>query len=91
MPRLLLSLAAIMAVLSVDFSPVQAQIGEGPWCAVVSLGKGFVHWDCRYRTIEECVPNVLAGNRGFCNNNPRWEPPAVRPRVHHRKRHARVH
>ena len=92
MPRLLLlSLAAFMAVLSVDVRPVQAQVGPAPWCAVVSLGKGSVYWDCRYRTIEECVPNVIAGNRGFCNHNPYWEPPAVRPRAHHRKRRARAH
>jgi len=91
MPRLLLSLAAFMAVLSVDVRPVQAQVGHAPWCAVVSLGEGAIYWDCRYRTIEECVPNVLAGNRGFCNHNPYWEPPAVRPRAHHRKRHAHGH
>jgi hypothetical protein len=32
--------------------------------------------DCRYRTVEECVPNVIAGNRGFCNLNPRGPGPA---------------
>lgn len=43
--------------------------GDAPWCAVINLGMGDVSWDCRYRTVEECVPNVIAGNRGFCNLN----------------------
>ena len=32
-----------------------------------------MHWDCTYRSIEECRPNVIASNgnnRGFCNPNP---------------------
>jgi hypothetical protein len=41
-------------------------------------------WYCYYKTVEECVPNVLAGNRGFCNVNPYWTasqaPNAVTPR-----------
>jgi hypothetical protein len=24
-----------------------------------------VQWQSEYKTVEECVPNVLAGNRGF--------------------------
>ena len=31
----------------------------GPWCAVTERGDGDVHWDCKYHSIEECVPNVL--------------------------------
>jgi hypothetical protein len=60
-----------------------------PWCAVVSFGTGDVYWDCQYRTFEECVPNVLAGNRGFCNHNPGYvgEPvPAHRYKVHQKRR-----
>jgi hypothetical protein len=45
--------------------------GDAPWCAVINLGMGDIAWDCRYRTVEQCVPNVIAGNRGFCNLNPR--------------------
>jgi hypothetical protein len=46
--------------------------GDAPWCAVINIGVGDVSWDCRYRTVEECVPNVIAGNRGFfgCSS---WE------------------
>ncbi|MGB7780289.1 MAG: hypothetical protein WCF86_02030, partial [Pseudolabrys sp.] len=37
-------------------------------------------WDCRYHTFAECQPNVLAGNRGFCNPNPSYvaNPPELR-------------
>jgi hypothetical protein len=48
-----------------------------------------MHWDCQYRTIEECRPNVLAGFRGWCNPNPYFvaEPAATK---RSRKRHARA-
>jgi Protein of unknown function (DUF3551) len=61
---------------------------EAPWCAVINLGFGDVQWDCAYRSIEECQPHVIAGNRGFCNLNPRFVagPPYAAP-VKHRKRH----
>jgi len=48
---------------------------------------GWVVWDCQYRTWQECVPNVIAGNRGFCNLNPGWEPRAAPAR--HKRRHHR--
>ncbi|MGO8921883.1 MAG: DUF3551 domain-containing protein [Xanthobacteraceae bacterium] len=54
-------------------APAGRASGDAPWCAVINLGMGDVYWDCRYRTVEECVPNVIAGNRGFCNLNP-WGP-----------------
>jgi hypothetical protein len=40
---------------------------ESPWCAVSKDGD---HWQCQYRSLEECRPNIVAGNRGFCNPNP---------------------
>jgi hypothetical protein len=57
--------------------PAARASGDAPWCAVVNLGMGDVYWDCRYRTVEECVPNVIAGNRGFCNLNPYGKGPAA--------------
>jgi hypothetical protein len=42
---------------------------------VISPGTGDVHWDCQYNTVEACVPNVLAGNRGFCELNPYYGHP----------------
>ena len=59
--------------------------GEGPWCAVYPLGDS-AQSDCIYRSVEECRPNVLAGNRGYCSPNPRWPDTPPRQRSH-RKRH----
>jgi uncharacterized protein DUF3551 len=58
---------------------------EGPWCAVVAIGGNNVVWNCQYQTFEECMPNVIAGNRGFCNRNPRWpaDSQASAPSRHH--------
>lgn len=50
--------------------PASYAFGNAPWCAVIELGSGEVYWDCQYRTVEQCTPNVIAGNRGFCNPNP---------------------
>jgi hypothetical protein len=64
-------------------------VGNAPWCAVQSLGDGDVEWDCEFRTVEACVPNVIAGNRGFCNINPSFVPPAYgAPPRHYHKRHS---
>jgi hypothetical protein len=72
--RTLLALAAFAAALFLNFEPAKAGYTDGPWpwCAVFTLGLGAVVWDCQYRSVEECRPNVLAGNRGFCNHNPAW-------------------
>jgi len=51
-------------------SPAASAFGDAPWCAVIEIGAGEIYWDCQYRTVEQCVPNVIAGNRGFCNVNP---------------------
>ena len=48
--------------------------GDAPWCAVKTLS-GDVYWNCQYRTIGECAPNVVAGDRGFCALNP-WPGPS---------------
>lgn len=63
--------------------------GEAPWCAVQNLGAGDIEWDCEYASQAQCAPQVIAGNRGFCNVNPRWIPPpgaagaGRRPHHHH--------
>jgi hypothetical protein len=71
--------------------------GNAPWCAVLNIGSGEVEWECEYATVEACVPNVIAGNRGFCELNPYGAGPpwagAPGPRGfahrHIRARHAR--
>jgi Protein of unknown function (DUF3551) len=89
--RLALSTAVAAAILCCEVAASQAQTyGNARWCAVTDLGTGDIVWDCEYGTVEQCVPNVLAGNRGFCNVNPYWRgsyPPAqVAPAVHRKHR-----
>jgi len=67
--RSVLAAAVLTAGLCLDIQVGRAS-GNAPWCAVMNAGNSSVIWDCQYRTLEECVPNVLAGNRGFCNENP---------------------
>jgi hypothetical protein len=63
--------SVVLALLVFGPHPVKAY--EAPWCAVIADG----YWDCQYRSIEECRPNVLAGNRGWCNPNPYFVPKGV--------------
>src|ERR1700688_5128624 len=71
MRRLTIAIAAVAAAMCLQVSTSQAQYyGDAPWCAVLQIGTGSVTWHCYYRSVEECVPNVLAGNRGSCNLNP---------------------
>jgi hypothetical protein len=85
--RVVTVLAATMAGALVA-APARAQFSgperpQAPWCAVYSFGWGDTRWDCIYPTLEACVPNIIAGTRGFCNPNPRYEAPE--PRRRHRK------
>jgi hypothetical protein len=76
MTRLILAtIAALAGVLK----------AQAPWCAVITIGEDSVYWDCRYSSIEQCRPNVLAGNRGFCNPNPYFA--AAHQPVERRARH----
>lgn len=88
MIRAIFSLIAMLAALLFVTQPAAADYNDGPWCAVSAMGDADVRWDCEYRTFEECRPNVLAGNRGWCNPNPSfaYRPAEQRP---YRKRQAR--
>ncbi|MFN3658619.1 MAG: DUF3551 domain-containing protein [Pseudolabrys sp.] len=81
--------AAVLSVALIAGRPAQAEMPEPPWCGVLSLGPGNAYWDCRYRSFEECYPNILSGNRGFCIQNPRYDwssVPAKKPRRAARRR-----
>jgi hypothetical protein len=73
-----LSIATVGALsTAVLFGPTPGRagtFGDAPWCAVIPMGDGDVHWDCEYNSVAACQPNVIAGNRGFCNVNPYWSP-----------------
>ena len=73
--RMLLTIIVLIASCCFDVEASLAY-GDAPWCAV--YGDRDANWDCQYRTVEECVPHILAGNRGFCNPNPSWLAPQCR-------------
>ncbi len=81
MARFLCAAAVVIAVLGFDQRPAAAY--EAPWCAVYSFGWSGAIWECHYRSVEECVPHVTSGNRGFCNMNPRFQA-AQQPQRKHR-------
>jgi len=82
--RVIFAFVVILAALIFDLQPAKAY--EPPWCAVISDG----YWDCQYRSIEECRPYVLAGNRGWCNPSPYFVAPyQPTEHRHYRQRHTR--
>ena len=84
MTRILI--AGALFIVTMAFDPGQARADDRfPWCAVANIA-GNVQWDCHYRSVEECAPDVVAGNRGVCNPNPRYEPPMARPKTHAKRR-----
>lgn len=86
MARLILATALV----SVGLYARQADASEAPWCAVISTSEDSVYWDCQYRSFEECRPNVLAGNRGWCNPSPYYVGvPTEHKRT--RKHHSHAH
>jgi hypothetical protein len=75
MSHIPLLIGAAAAALACAISPGHAgYFGNAPWCAVVNTGAGNIEWDCEYASIEACRPNVIAGNRGFCQINPYFSP-----------------
>jgi hypothetical protein len=88
MTRILLIAGAVIAAMS--FYPMSfnaAQAAEAPWCAFIAVAQGAVYEDCQYYTFESCRSVVLAGNRGFCNHNPRWTAPVATKRHKRRVQH----
>ena len=73
-------LAASVLIVIAAFGPHPAEAREAPWCAVSPMGWGDEINDCSFWSLEACIPYVIAGNRGFCNQNPRWQGPCLRCR-----------
>jgi hypothetical protein len=70
---IILIVTAVAAALLLD--PSASQTYERPWCALTDIGGGVMHENCTLPTFEMCVQEVIAGNRGFCIPNPRWQAP----------------
>lgn len=81
----LLILVAMAAAMLLDVRVSQAY--EGPWCAGTNRGGGTFVYNCSMRTLEECIPEVIAGNRGFCSPNPNYRGPERPPPRGKRKRY----
>jgi hypothetical protein len=71
MRKLIVIVAALAAVVLLGSRPGQAY-REGPWCALMMTGTGSIVERCDYWDLETCRLEVISGNRGFCNQNPRW-------------------
>ena len=84
--RIILVATALTAAVSLD--PRASQAYEMPWCALTEIAGGAMYENCSLPTFELCVQEVIAGNRGFCIPNPRWQAPrpTARPRGGQRKR-----
>ena len=85
--RIVLVVTAVAAIF-LDLRASHAY--EGPWCALSDIGGGVMQENCSMRTLEMCRQEVIAGNRGFCNPNPRWQgnPAGVRQNPSRRRRSA---
>ncbi len=91
MLRFLLVTGLFIAAVGSGLCPAAANESEGPWCAEASLGDEGIVRDCHFKTFEECRPHVIAGLRGFCNQNPQWAGwyAPVEPVRRHGKRRAK--
>ena len=82
------AVSAVAAALFANISVPRAQDGNSPWCAMVNTGFDNVSEMCIFQTFEECRPFVLAGNRGFCEENRRYTGVPVK---HQRKRRVKAY
>jgi hypothetical protein len=80
MVRILPVAALVLAAACLNVRLASAQ--EGPWCALRNFSD--LSEDCQFRTLEECRVTIVAGNRGFCNPNPRWQGDVVKRRLYWR-------
>jgi hypothetical protein len=75
--QFILIVVAVAAALLLDVRDSQAY--QSPWCAGTNRGGSTFSYNCSVRTFEQCVSEVIAGNRGFCSPNPYYRGPEVPP------------
>ena len=63
--RVLIFVASLATAVLLDVRAGHAWYGNGPWCAVESIGFGTVSEDCSVRSFEECRMLTIAGNVAF--------------------------
>jgi hypothetical protein len=67
--RIMIVIAALAA--GILFNLPVSYSAEKQWCSQ-GMGSNFGAPRCEYVTFEECRLEIVAGNRGFCNQSPRW-------------------
>ena len=70
MLKYLFFLLAGLGIALLGTTPGQAYY-DAPWCAVYTIGNGSVTERCEFASVEACQREIVSGNRGFCNLNPR--------------------
>jgi Protein of unknown function (DUF3551) len=69
--KLIFAAAVLSVAMGLAISASKAGLyGDSPWCAVMDQGGGELTWDCEFDSIEDCMPAIIGGNRGFCSRNP---------------------
>lgn len=83
-------LAALAALLA--FKPDGARAYDGPWCAVISLGSGFVSENCSMPSFEACRQEALGfGSSSFCRQNGYYIARQAETQRHRPKKSKRQH
>ncbi len=73
---ILASLAAMIAILTVNVETASAQNTTRPYCLRDGVnGPGM--WDCSYYSMEQCLATA-SGNGGSCQPNPWYQGPRRR-------------
>jgi hypothetical protein len=67
-----LSMLATASPAAADLLFGRRNVYEGAWCARMNTAAGRVEEDCTYDSFERCRQMVIAGNRGFCTQNPAY-------------------
>jgi hypothetical protein len=65
-------LVIAVAATALLFGTRAGQAYEGPWCAQYTIGADAFEENCSMRSFEQCLQEVLAGNRGTCVRNLRY-------------------
>jgi len=83
-------LAAAAALLALSASGAQAY--DGPWCAVISIGRGSVSENCSMPSFEVCRSYALSfGPTSFCRQNGYFQGYPTAPARHRVKKSKRKH
>jgi hypothetical protein len=78
MRKIILAVFAVAGLTAFGGSPGYAY-GDGPWCAVSSMGRGGAIERCDFTNFEACRMEIVAGNRGFCRQNGYYIAKAEKP------------